>query len=197
MLKSPLQRLSNIIDKEVGVSIKSVVKHELQQFIGETNYLYESPFGFIDIVQAHQHILHISFYDETEFFEPSLTPRTDLLKHTEDILDQYFDGESVDFQEIPIKIESGTEFQFLVWEVIHQIPYGEVRSYKWIADQIERPKAVRAVGNATGSNPISIINPCHRVVGSNGKLGGYGGGLERKQKLLKLEGYPVGQLSDK
>lgn len=85
----------------------------------------------------------------------------------------------------------GTDFQRLVWDAIYQIPYGEARSYKWIAEQIGRPKAVRAVGSATGSNPITIIIPCHRVIGSNGKLGGYGGGLERKRQLLSLEGYPV------
>ncbi|MYF54522.1 MGMT family protein, partial [Candidatus Poribacteria bacterium] len=85
-------------------------------------------------------------------------------------------------------------FQQLVWETIHQIPHGEVRSYKWIAEQIGRPKAVRAVGNATGNNPITIIIPCHRVIGSNGNLGGYGGGLERKRQLLSLEGYPVKEL---
>ena len=114
-----------------------------------------------------------------------------MLRRTKNILDRYFDGESVDFREIPVKIEMGTDFQNSVWNTIHQIPYGEVRSYKWIAEQIGRPKAVRAVGNATGSNPITIIIPCHRVIGSNGNLGGYGGGLERKRQFLTLEGYPV------
>ena len=197
MLKSPLGRLSDIIDRVVDPSIKAAVRQEVQQLSGQTNYLYESPVGFIEIVDADQHISRISFCADTEFFEPPLTPETDLLRQVSGILDRYFDGGSVDFQEIPIKIESGTEFQNLVWNAIHQIPYGEVRSYKWIAEQIGRPKSVRAVGNATGNNPITIINPCHRVIGSNGNLGGYGGGLERKRQLLKLEGYPVEELSGK
>ena len=114
-----------------------------------------------------------------------------MLKRTKDILDKYFYGDPVDFREIPVAVEMGTAFQDAVWDTIYQIPYGEVRSYKWIAEQIGKPKAVRAVGNATGSNPISIIIPCHRVIGSNGNLGGYGGGIERKRQLLTFEGYPV------
>lgn len=191
MLKSPLGRLSDIIDRAVDPSIKSAVRQEVQQLIGQTNYLYESPVGFIEIVQADQHISRISFCADSEFFEPSLTPETDLLKQVSDILDRYFAGKSVDFREIPVEIEGGTEFQNLVWDTIYEIPHGEVRSYKWIAEQIGRPKAVRAVGNATGSNPITIIIPCHRVIGSNGNLGGYGGGLDRKRQLLTLEGYPI------
>lgn len=197
MLKSPLGRLADIIDRNVDPSIQEAVRQEVQQLVEETNYLYESPFGFIDIVQAAQHISRMSFCNDMELFESSLTPETDLLKQVSDKLDVYFAGESVDFREIPVGLEGGTEFQNLVWDAIHQIPYGEVRSYKWIAEQIGRPKAVRAVGSATGSNPISIVNPCHRVIGSNGKLGGYGGGLDRKQQLLKLEGYPVEGLSGK
>lgn len=197
MMKSPLGRLSDIVDKVVDPSIKAAVREDVQQLIGQTNYLYESPVGFIDIVQVGEHISRISFCDDSAIFEPSLTAGTELLKQVSVKLDAYFAGESVDFKEIPVEIESGTEFQNSVWDTIHQIPYGEVRSYKWIAEKIGRPKAVRAVGNATGSNPITIINPCHRVVGSNGKLGGYGGGLERKRQLLKLEGYIVEGLSGK
>ncbi|MXV78075.1 methylated-DNA--[protein]-cysteine S-methyltransferase, partial [Candidatus Poribacteria bacterium] len=150
--------------------------------------------GHIDIIQKHSHISKIFFNDDSRFFEPPSTPRTDLLRKTKDILDRYFEGDPVDFREISVEIEDGTLFQQLVWETIHQIPHGEVRSYKWIAEQIGRPKAVRAVGNATGNNPITIIIPCHRVIGSNGNLGGYGGGLERKRQLLSLEGYPVKEL---
>ena len=78
--------------------------------------------------------------------------------------------------------------------MIQQIPYGEVRTYQWIADQLGRPKSARSVGNATGANPVSILIPCHRVIGSNGRLGGYGGGIERKRGLLALEEYPVAEL---
>ena len=82
----------------------------------------------------------------------------------------------------------GTEFQIDVWRQLGNIPYGETRSYAQIADVIGRPKAVRAVGAANGSNPLAIIVPCHRVIGSSGKLTGYGGGLPMKKRLLELEG---------
>ncbi len=170
---------------------KEQISKAVQDFYGPDNLRYKLPIGHIDIIQTRQHISQIFFNDNSTYYEPSFNPQTELLKKVKHILNRYFDGKSVDFKEIPISIDTGTEFQNLVWDTIHQIPHGEVRSYKWIAEQIGRPKAVRAVGTATGSNPITIIIPCHRVVGSNGSLGGYGGGLERKQQLLKLEGYPV------
>lgn len=169
----------------------------VQEFYGPENLRYKLPVGHIDIIQRHSHISDIFFNNDSKLFEPPFTPRTNLLRKTKDILDRYFDGESVDFREIPVKIQVGTEFQNLVWDTIHKIPHGEVRSYKWIAEHIGRPKAVRAVGNATGSNPITIIIPCHRVIGSNGNLGGYGGGLDRKRQLLSLEGYPVKELQSR
>ena len=81
-----------------------------------------------------------------------------------------------------------TAFQHAVWEATQLIPYGETRSYAWVAEQIEQPKAVRAVGQALGRNPLPIIIPCHRVLASDGKLGGFTGGIKMKQKLLHLEG---------
>jgi methylated-DNA-[protein]-cysteine S-methyltransferase len=81
----------------------------------------------------------------------------------------------------------GTEFQKRVWRQLETIPYGEIRSYSQIAAAIDAPKAVRAVGAANGSNPIPIVIPCHRVIGANGKLVGYGGGLPLKRRLLDLE----------
>ena len=171
-----------------------LISKAFRDFYGPNNLRYKLPIGHIDIIQTRSHISHIFFNDNSTFYEPPFTPETELLKRTKDILDRYFNGESVDFRDLPVKIESGTDFQNSVWDAIHQIPHGEVRSYKWIAEQIGRPKAVRAVGNATGSNPITIIIPCHRVIGSNGNLGGYGGGLERKRQLLTLEGYPVEML---
>ena len=90
---------------------------------------------------------------------------------------------------------AGTDFQRTVWNQLLQIPYGETRSYGELAIMVGNPKASRAVGSANGSNPISIIIPCHRVIGSTGKLTGYGGGLPMKQKLLALEGAWTGQLN--
>ncbi len=168
-----------------------LISKSFRDFYGPDNFRYKLPIGHIDIIQTRSYISYIFFNDDSRFYEPPFTPQTKLLSRTKNVLDRYFDGESVDFREISVKIENGTDFQNSVWDTIHQIPYGEVRSYKWIAEQIGRPKAVRAVGNATGSNPITIIIPCHRVIGSNGNLGGYGGGLDRKRQLLTLEGYPV------
>jgi methylated-DNA-[protein]-cysteine S-methyltransferase len=100
-------------------------------------------------------------------------------------LDEYFAGERTEF-DVPLN-PSGTSFQQRVWQALRTIPYGEVRSYGEIAEQIGKPGAARAVGLANGRNPISIIVPCHRVIGASGALTGYGGGLERKQALLDLE----------
>jgi methylated-DNA-[protein]-cysteine S-methyltransferase len=97
----------------------------------------------------------------------------------------YFAGERKVF-DLPIKPEA-TPFQASVLEELQRIPYGEVRSYADIADAVGNPKAARAVGNANGNNPIAIIIPCHRVVGSNGSLTGFGGGLDSKRYLLDLE----------
>ena len=98
---------------------------------------------------------------------------------------EYFAGKRQIF-DLPLDF-SGTEFQHKVWQSLLTIPFGETRSYKQIAEQIGNVKAVRAVGAANGKNPISIIAPCHRVVGANGKLVGFAGGLENKDILLKIE----------
>ena len=100
-------------------------------------------------------------------------------------LTEYFSGQRKDF-DLPLKLD-GTEFQVSVLEALLEIPYGETTSYGAIAKQIGRPKAVRAVGAANGRNPIPIIVPCHRVIGSSGDLTGFGGGLDTKEALLRLE----------
>lgn len=100
-------------------------------------------------------------------------------------LDQYFLGRRTEF-DLPLLL-IGTPFQQHVWEELLKIPYGRTISYLRLAERIGIPKAVRAVANANGANPVSIIVPCHRVVGSKGKLGGYGGGLETKRFLLNIE----------
>ena len=100
-------------------------------------------------------------------------------------LKAYFHGELKEF-DLPLALD-GTAFQVSVWQNLCEISYGKTISYGQLADRIGNPKAVRAVGLANGSNPIAIIVPCHRVIGSNGKLTGYGGGLPIKEKLLALE----------
>jgi methylated-DNA-[protein]-cysteine S-methyltransferase len=100
-------------------------------------------------------------------------------------LTEYFAGERRTF-DLPLKL-SGTEFQMSVLQALQEIPYGETTSYADIAERVGRPKAVRAVGAANGHNPIPIIVPCHRVIGSHGDLTGFGGGLDTKEALLRLE----------
>jgi len=110
---------------------------------------------------------------------------TPLIQKAAAQIKEYFAGERKIFK-LPI-VMRGTEFQMAVWQALQKIPYGETRTYKEIAASIGRPKAVRAVGMANNRNPISIIVPCHRVIGHDGKLVGYGGGLPLKQYLLELE----------
>ena len=100
-------------------------------------------------------------------------------------LDAYFAGELTGFD--LALAPDGTDFQLAVWQALREIPYGETRSYGELAKAVGRPKASRAVGAANGSNPLPIVVPCHRVIGSNGRLTGFGGGLETKAALLDLE----------
>jgi O-6-methylguanine DNA methyltransferase len=102
-------------------------------------------------------------------------------------LERYFEGEPEDFSGVPLDLR-GTEFQLRVWAALREIPWGQVRTYGGIAQAIHSPRAMRAVGQANHVNPIPIVVPCHRVVEAGHHLGGYGGGLERKQLLLELEG---------
>jgi len=107
----------------------------------------------------------------------------------EDLMERlraYFGGHKVAFPD-RLDLSGATSFQREVWETTKLIPYGETRSYTWVAEQIKRPMAVRAVGQALARNPLPVIVPCHRVLNIDGKLGGYGGGVEMKRHLLSLE----------
>ncbi len=117
--------------------------------------------------------------------DPGWTPDGGALDTAAQQLSEYFGGRRRAF-DMPLAPE-GTPFQQTVWKALRDIPYGETTSYGELARRIGNPKAVRAVGLANGSNPISIVIPCHRVIGSNGSLVGYGGGLPIKQALLALE----------
>ena len=111
---------------------------------------------------------------------------TSLYADLADRLQAYYRGHRVDFND-KLDTAVGTVFQRSVWEAVSLIPYGETRSYAWVAWQIGRPKALRAVGQALGRNPRPVIVPCHRVVAGNGGLGGFSGGVEMKRYLLSLE----------
>ena len=143
---------------------------------------YKSPLGPIKIVGNQDCILSLDFVEE------ELAGDTDLpfcLKAGLKQIDEYFKGNRSQFL---LSLDpKGTKFQQLVWRQLEKIPFGEVVPYRQIAGAIGKPKACRAVGNANGKNPISIIIPCHRVIGSDGRLTGYGGGLWRKEWLIKHE----------
>jgi O-6-methylguanine DNA methyltransferase len=100
----------------------------------------------------------------------------------------YFRGRKADFSDYRVRPERGTEFQRRVWSVLREIPYGQMQTYKWVAEQIGDPNAARAVGNACGANPLPIVQPCHRVIASDGSLGGFSAGISLKRRLLDLEG---------
>jgi methylated-DNA-[protein]-cysteine S-methyltransferase len=104
-----------------------------------------------------------------------------------DVLAAYFSGEAIEIS-VPLKLSGHTDFQRDVWRVATEIPYGEVRTYGWVAARLGRPKTARAVGGALAQNPFPVVVPCHRVVRTDGSLGGFSAGLEWKKALLQLEG---------
>ncbi|CAL7916918.1 methylated-DNA--[protein]-cysteine S-methyltransferase [Fusobacterium necrophorum] len=145
---------------------------------------YISPVADLYLVEERGQLVEISFH-QLEHREEMEEKRTELLEEAERQLQEYFAGRLQHF-DLPLHPQ-GTEFQKKVWKALMGIPYGETRSYGEIAKQIGKEKAVRAVGGANHVNPISIVIPCHRVIGKNGSLTGYGGGLKIKETLLTLE----------
>ncbi len=157
---------------------------------GRVHTVIESPVGPITLVASggvltglyldrQRHAPHPESFGETT--DTSHEPFSEAARQLED----YFDGKRTEF-DVPLRL-AGTPFQRRVWAALAEIPYGETASYGQLAGRIGQPTAARAVGLANGRNPVAIIVPCHRVVGSDGSLTGYGGGLERKQYLLAFE----------
>jgi methylated-DNA-[protein]-cysteine S-methyltransferase len=144
--------------------------------------LYESPVGGLLIKADNLHITDVIFYNEKTFQE---TNTNAVIKKCVHELDEYFKGRLRQFT-VPLK-PGGTAFRMRVWDELLKIPYGETISYKQLATAAGNPKAARAVGGANHHNPIVILIPCHRVIGSDGKLTGFGGGLETKEYLLNHE----------
>ena len=150
-------------------------------------FCYDTEIGRIKISEKDEKIIGFVFSDYKK--EDEIEKETELIKKAYTQLEEYLSGKRTEFN---IEIEMiGTEFQKKVWKELLNIPYGETRSYKDIAIAIGNGKACRAVGNANNKNPIAIIVPCHRVVGSNGSMTGYAGGLDIKEKLLKIEKYNI------
>ena len=147
-------------------------------------WYHEMPIGKIAIAEENGAISHILF-DGDMSLDDYEKKETKTIQKVVRQLEAYFAGELKVF-DVPLAL-NGTPFQKAAWEALMEIPYGQTCSYKDIAIKIGNPKAVRAVGMANNKNKIPIIIPCHRVIGTNGKLVGYAGGLEIKQQLLDLE----------
>ena len=152
--------------------------------------MMQSPVGELKLVASEHGLAGVLWENDdpkrVRFLPQGEQPDNTILLEAERQLREYFSGER---QRFSLTLDfAGTDFQKEVWAALLTIPYGETRSYGDIARQIGRPAAVRAVGAANGRNPVSIIAPCHRVIGTNGKLTGFAGGLETKAFLLHLEG---------
>ncbi|MBQ3190869.1 MAG: methylated-DNA--[Bacteroides sp] len=144
-------------------------------------YSYETILGPVTFVEEDGTLLAISTHRSFE----GMVQETSLIKEAHLQFSEYLKGERKEF-DIPFRMK-GTKFQKQVWTALCEIPYGETRSYKQIAEAIGNPKAVRAVGMANNQNPLLVLVPCHRVIGINGQLVGYAGGLDKKEFLLRLE----------
>lgn len=151
-------------------------------------YFYDMPIGRMFISEDGTGINEVALTDakkEEYYLKNYFIEETKLIKEAATQLKEYFEGKRKQFD---IRLNpKGTPFQKQVWDALLKIPYGETRSYKEIAEAVGNKKACRAVGMANHNNPIMCIIPCHRVIGSDGSLTGYGGGLDLKEKLLSLE----------
>ncbi|MFC0179137.1 methylated-DNA--[protein]-cysteine S-methyltransferase [Thorsellia kenyensis] len=175
-------------------NIHSIPKNEVN---GLFDYCYyEGLFGKMLLASLDEHLCYVGFCNETtSHSEKTLTTlykkeakkneKSPVLEKTRLALDQYFSGNSKTFN-IPILL-IGSAFQVTVWKSLNCIPYAKTISYHTQSIWLKNPKAIRAIASANGANPISIILPCHRVIGKNGSLTGYAGGLDLKEKLLRHE----------
>jgi len=151
------------------------------------NYQFlDSPIGRLRLVSNGTHLVKITFEGQGDAAAGDLESSDPVLASTASQLNEYFRGERDSF-DLPLAPQ-GTPFQQAVWDALADIPYGELRSYRDIAETIGNTAAVRAVGAANGRNPLPIVVPCHRVIGSDGSLTGFAGGLPAKTLLLQLEG---------
>ena len=157
---------------------------------------YLSPLGDILLASKNNELIGLWFEGQKYYLnsineEMQVKNEEEILKKTKNWLDRYFKGEKPSIKEIKIN-PNGSDFRKEVWKILCKIPYGQTITYKEIAEKLAKEKGLKsmsaqAIGGAVGHNPISIIIPCHRVVGSDGKLTGYAGGLDKKEYLLKLE----------
>ena len=144
----------------------------------------ETPLGRLYLIFSDGLLTGVSF-DRPSGLLFKKTPETELPKKE---LREYFEKSRQGFTFATAFLE-GTDFEKEVWKALKEVPYGETRTYKWLADRLGKPHASRAVGNALGKNPIPVIFPCHRIIESDGSIGGYSSGVEIKRRLLEIEYY--------
>jgi len=157
-------------------------------------FVFKTPYGWVSILGSPAGLQSTTLPQPSEKAAiaslgkdiSKITFSTGLFSDLVKRFQSYFSGKKVDFQDT-LDYSGFTPFQHAVWEAARRIPYGQTRSYGWVAQQMGKPNAARAVGQALGRNPFSIIVPCHRVLAGDGCLGGFSGGLEIKKTLLKLE----------
>jgi methylated-DNA-[protein]-cysteine S-methyltransferase len=165
---------------------------------------YKSPLGNITICCNEQENIVGLWFENQKYFANNINGKITennnlkIFIKTKNWLDKYFAGNKPNIKEIPIEF-IGTKFQKSVWKILYKIPYGKVITYGDIAKQIAKKKGItkmsaQAIGGAVGHNPISVIVPCHRVIGKNGNLTGYAAGLDKKKKLLQIEKVDINQL---
>lgn len=150
----------------------------------EASRVLKTPFGRVEFTISDRGLQYMSLSHRLE----GDFGNHKLLQDLQSDLERYFRGERVDFTDVKVDLSRYTEFQRKVLEATREVPYGETASYGDIAKRIGKPKAYRAVGNALHNNRTSIVIPCHRIIHSDGGLGGFGGDLETKKRLLRLEG---------
>ena len=169
-------------------------------------YIYNFPIGKLTVASNEENIVGL-WLDGQKYYMDILKGKEYQEKETETIklakkwLDKYFGKGKPEISELPIEL-IGSDFRKQIWKILSEIPYGKVITYRDIAKQIAEQKGIKtmsaqAVGGAAGHNPISVIIPCHRVVGTNGSLTGYAGGIKNKIKLLELEGVDILRLYNK
>ena len=149
--------------------------------------VFRSPYGEITIQWAGDVLYSVALGPYAPFADAQADTAPQEKFPLLGLLNDYFRGVPVRFG-VPLSLRGHSPFERLVWTAARRIPYGEVRTYGWIASKIGKPGAARAVGGALGRNPFALVVPCHRVVGLDGKLAGFGAGLEWKRALLNLEG---------
>ena len=148
-----------------------------------------SPLGTLQLISEADYLVELNWYGAHKALSSTTGSQPTILTTAADELSQFFSGHRHDFS-VPVK-PMGTAFQLSVWRELQTIKWGETYSYRDIAKRLEKPTGSRAVGGAVGRNPIPIFIPCHRIVGANGSLTGFSGGLQNKKKLLECEGRPL------